>query len=124
MAHDRPSVASGKGRPLLNPPTSCPYDLGDNAGQSWFVPPPTWPAKNLQVGGQDEPTTGMSEYRDCADSSVGRGVMRTRWLGKQPLLWALVLLGLALRSYHYLRDRNVWHDEAAMLVNVIPHGFQ
>jgi hypothetical protein len=49
--------------------------------------------------------------------------MRTGWLGRQKLVLALVLLGLALRAYHYLRDRNVWHDEAAVLVNIVSRGF-
>jgi hypothetical protein len=39
------------------------------------------------------------------------------------LVLALVLLGLVLRSYHYLRDRNVWHDEAAIAVNILDRGF-
>ena len=39
------------------------------------------------------------------------------------LLIALVALGLALRSYHYLRGASVWQDEAAAVVNVLSHGF-
>jgi hypothetical protein len=35
------------------------------------------------------------------------------------MLWAAVLLGLGLRSYHYLRTPPVWHDEAALIVNVL-----
>jgi hypothetical protein len=34
-----------------------------------------------------------------------------------------VALGLALRSYHYLRDPSMWHDEAALALNVIHKGF-
>src|ERR1700748_299826 len=40
------------------------------------------------------------------------------WVG-----W-LGALGLALRSYHYLRNPSVWHDEAALIVNVLGKGFR
>jgi hypothetical protein len=39
---------------------------------------------------------------------------RGRWL-----IWAAAGLGLLLRGYHYARGPAVWHDEAALLVNVI-----
>lgn len=35
------------------------------------------------------------------------------------LIWAAVAAGLLLRGYHYARDPAVWHDEAAMLANVL-----
>src|SRR5262249_45701032 len=35
----------------------------------------------------------------------------------------LVLLGLVLRGCHYLRDPVVWHDEAALIVNVLDKDF-
>jgi hypothetical protein len=35
----------------------------------------------------------------------------------------MVLLGIGLRAYHYLRQPSVWHDEAALLVNVLEKGF-
>ncbi len=49
---------------------------------------------------------------------------RLDWL-RQPAvgIWVVVLLGLAFRSYHFLRQPSVWHDEAAVLVNVIERGF-
>lgn len=43
---------------------------------------------------------------------------RSAWL-----ILALVLSGLALRSYHYLRVPAVWHDEAALIVNVLNKDF-
>src|SRR5262249_45269078 len=43
---------------------------------------------------------------------------RSAWL-----ILALVLSGLALRSYHYLRVPAVWHDEAALIVNVLNKNF-
>jgi hypothetical protein len=52
--------------------------------------------------------------------------MSRRWLEMaKPLRWAalLVVLGLALRAYHYLRDPSVWHDEAVLIVNVLDLGF-
>ena len=38
-------------------------------------------------------------------------------------LAALVLLGLALRCYHYLRVPSLWHDEAALAMNVLGKDF-
>ena len=37
------------------------------------------------------------------------------------MLWLalIVALGLGLRSYHYLRNPPVWHDEAALIHNVL-----
>jgi hypothetical protein len=39
-------------------------------------------------------------------------------------VWLAVLLGLGLRSYHYLRQPPVWHDEAALIVNVLDKGYR
>ena len=36
----------------------------------------------------------------------------------------LVGLGIALRLYHLLRMPSVWHDEAALLINVLRLDFQ
>src|SRR6185369_7493650 len=35
----------------------------------------------------------------------------------------LIALGWALRLAHYLRDPSVWHDEAALIVNVLRYDF-
>ena len=35
----------------------------------------------------------------------------------------LVALGLALRGYHYFREPSMWHDEAAVAVNVLNRGY-
>jgi hypothetical protein len=35
----------------------------------------------------------------------------------------LVALGLGLRSWHYFRNPSVWHDEAALIVNVLGKSF-
>jgi hypothetical protein len=35
----------------------------------------------------------------------------------------LLLLGLALRGYGYLRDPSMWHDEAALVLNVLDKDF-
>src|SRR5262245_7412579 len=37
--------------------------------------------------------------------------------------FALLLVGLALRAWHYLRCPSVWHDEAALIVNVLRLDF-
>ncbi len=39
------------------------------------------------------------------------------------LLWVAVAVGLALRGYHYLRNPPLWHDEAALVVNVLQLDF-
>jgi len=36
----------------------------------------------------------------------------------------VVFLGLALRAFHYLRCPSVWHDEAALIVNVLGLSFR
>ncbi len=36
---------------------------------------------------------------------------------------AALLLGLGLRGYHYLRGPAVWHDEAALIVNVLDKDY-
>jgi hypothetical protein len=39
------------------------------------------------------------------------------------VLIALVTLGLALRSWHYLRAPSMWHDEAAVALNVLSKSY-
>jgi hypothetical protein len=39
------------------------------------------------------------------------------------VLIALLTLGLALRSYHYLRAPSMWHDEAAVALNVLSKSY-
>ncbi len=48
-----------------------------------------------------------------------------RWGLPRPGRWVsfAVVLGLALRTYHYLRCPPVWHDEAALVVNVLRLSF-
>jgi hypothetical protein len=36
---------------------------------------------------------------------------------------ALLMIGLGLRSFHYARNPSVWHDEAALILNVICKSF-
>ena len=38
-------------------------------------------------------------------------------------VWIITALGLVLRSYHYLRNPAMWHDEAATVLNVLRKGF-
>ncbi len=52
--------------------------------------------------------------------------MPVRWLATHRILLVtlgFVLLGLSLRAYHYLRQPPVWHDEAALLVNVLDKDY-
>jgi hypothetical protein len=37
--------------------------------------------------------------------------------------WSFVLLGLGLRLYHYARNPSMWHDEAALVLNVLGKNF-
>jgi hypothetical protein len=46
-----------------------------------------------------------------------------RWFRTVPWTGCLVALGLWLRLYHYVRDPSMWHDEAALALNVIGKGF-
>src|SRR5262249_52033151 len=41
-----------------------------------------------------------------------------------PWIGTLVTLGLAVRAFHYLRNPSMWHDEAALVVNVLGKGFR
>src|SRR5688572_7392603 len=43
----------------------------------------------------------------------------------KPFAWfaACLALGLGLRCYHYLRNPSVWHDEAALMLNVLDKGY-
>jgi hypothetical protein len=49
--------------------------------------------------------------------------MRSRWLSPACVVGCILLLGLGLRSYHYLRNRAVWQDEAVVVVNVLERDF-
>jgi hypothetical protein len=47
------------------------------------------------------------------------------WLSSRAALWVplAVLIGLAVRACHFLRCPAVWHDEAALVVNVLGLSF-
>src|SRR5437016_2505301 len=51
------------------------------------------------------------------------GTRRRWWQTAGGWTAALVAVGLGLRGWHYLRDPSVWHDEAALIVNVLGKGF-
>ena len=53
----------------------------------------------------------------CTPSSIGW----SGWLQRCTL--AAIGLGLALRCYHYGRNPSVWHDEAALILNVLGKSF-
>jgi hypothetical protein len=38
-------------------------------------------------------------------------------------VWVITVLGLLLRSYHYLRNPALWHDEAVTVLNVLRKSF-
>ena len=46
------------------------------------------------------------------------------WTGKRfPWFAGVVALGVGLRLYHYLRNPSMWHDEAALVLNVLNKDF-
>jgi hypothetical protein len=52
--------------------------------------------------------------------------MTCRWpRSVRPVVWLslTIALGLALRLYHYLRDPAMWHDEAALVLNVLHKSY-
>ena len=44
-------------------------------------------------------------------------------IGSRKSLIFVTAVGIALRLFHYLRDPSVWHDEAALVVNVLNLNF-
>src|SRR5262245_9092753 len=62
---------------------------------------------------------------DGRTGGVSRGVMhspgslRRRFL----LLLLVIAAAIALRVFHYARDPSMWHDEAALVLNVLQKGF-
>jgi hypothetical protein len=66
--------------------------------------------------------------RHDSDSSGSGGVPAPLGKGGIPdpflrLLRAILVFGLALRLYHYLRNPSMWHDEAALVLNVLRKSF-
>jgi hypothetical protein len=50
-------------------------------------------------------------------------VRPTQILRRIPWTGCLVVLGFSLRLYHYLRNPSMWHDEAALVLNVLGKNF-
>lgn len=44
-------------------------------------------------------------------------------MNARQLTYSLLLLGILLRSYHYLREPALWHDEAALTLNVLAKDY-
>src|SRR5262245_60982424 len=49
--------------------------------------------------------------------------LRTARVTSEFMAWGFVALGLMLRVFHYGRNPSVWHDEAAVIVNVLQKDF-
>jgi hypothetical protein len=45
------------------------------------------------------------------------------WTRRPSWTSGVLMLGLGLRLYHFLRDPSLWHDEAALVLNVLDKGF-
>jgi hypothetical protein len=50
-------------------------------------------------------------------------VSRLTWTRRLPWTSGVLALGLGLRLYHFLRNPSLWHDEAALVLNVLDKGF-
>src|SRR5258707_1918297 len=51
-------------------------------------------------------------------------MLRWPWTATSfPWTRCLLALGLSLRLFHYLRDPSMWHDEAALVLNVVGQSF-
>lgn len=57
------------------------------------------------------PIRGLAQH--CGAESLRRANWTT----------VFIALGVALRLYHYLRNPSLWHDEAALVINVLNNGF-
>jgi hypothetical protein len=51
------------------------------------------------------------------------GVVPARLRTPDGLTWLIVALGLALRTYNYLRNPSLWHDEAMLVLNLLGKDF-
>src|SRR5262249_6781698 len=72
-----------------------------------------------------EPVTGAcGQGRKIGGVVVGLPRTIPCWLRAVPWTGCLVAVGLGLRLYHYLRDPSMWHDEAALVLNVLDKGFR
>jgi hypothetical protein len=66
----------------------------------------------------------MSAVHTEAPGGAVRSNGATAGLGTDFWTWTIVVLGVGLRVAHYLRDPAVWHDEAALILNVLGKGFR
>jgi Dolichyl-phosphate-mannose-protein mannosyltransferase len=75
------------------------------------------------------PTRSVSEEVSSAEKissltlRVGVAGSRGESINAARLTTFLLLLGVGLRLFHYLREPSIWHDEAALLLNVIGKNF-
>jgi hypothetical protein len=63
---------------------------------------------------------------DSVSGKEETGSMAVHWSrAKTAVPWTgiMVALGLGLRLYHYLRNPSVWHDEAALVLNVLNKSY-
>ncbi|HVA49964.1 MAG TPA: hypothetical protein VNH11_26600 [Pirellulales bacterium] len=58
-----------------------------------------------------------SSHPASSASATGNCGARVSWT------YVLLALGLCLRLYHYLRNPSLWHDEAALVLNVLDKSF-
>ncbi|HVX11462.1 MAG TPA: glycosyltransferase 87 family protein [Pirellulales bacterium] len=82
-------------------------------------------ALGLAMGGRAAMAKGASPVDVADEQSYGFHSFSFSALADMRLRWttAFVVIGLILRIYHYLRNPSLWHDEAALVVNVLEKGF-
>jgi hypothetical protein len=63
-------------------------------------------------------------FRKLSGGGENNSMVRLPW-EKRPALWTwlLVALGIGLRLFHYARNPSMWHDEAALVLNVTGKTF-
>src|SRR5439155_6123594 len=55
--------------------------------------------------------------------SPSPGSLRCRFFCDDLLLLLVIATGIGLRTFHFVRDPSMWHDEAALVLNVLQKGF-
>ena len=62
-----------------------------------------------------------SNQQQATTLALGQKLTSPKWLFRCTL--AFIVVGLGLRAYHFGRNPSVWHDEAALILNVANKSF-
>src|SRR5262245_8792571 len=69
---------------------------------------------------QESSVTGSVRCRVIPPSP---GSLRCRFLCFDLVLLLTIVAAIVLRAFHYGRDPSMWHDEAALVLNILQKGF-